>query len=74
MSQEISLLHFDQLSKEQLYDMLQLRADVFVIEQASLYRDIDSQDMKAWHILCYNKQNQIIGVVRILKDIKDSSC
>ncbi len=74
MSYQLSLLHFEQLSKEQLYDVLQLRADVFVLEQKSLYRDIDGQDKDAWHILAYDHKHQLIGVVRLLKDPKDPSC
>ncbi|WP_419901470.1 GNAT family N-acetyltransferase [Kiloniella sp.] len=74
MSFQLSLLHFEQLSKEQLYGVLQLRADVFVLEQQSLYRDMDGQDAYAWHILACNTQNELAGVVRVLKDIKYPSC
>ncbi|WP_085904778.1 GNAT family N-acetyltransferase [Kiloniella majae] len=68
------LLHFEQLSKEQLYRILQLRSDVFVLEQDSLYRDMDGQDSLAWHVLAYDDEGTVVGVLRILKDPKDHSC
>jgi ElaA protein len=68
------LLHFEQLSKEQLYRVLQLRSDVFVLEQESLYRDMDGQDVVAWHVLAYGNEDTVVGVLRILKDPKDDSC
>lgn len=68
------LLHFEQISKEQLYEVLQLRSDVFVLEQESLYRDMDGQDAVAWHVLAYGDEDTVVGVVRILKDPKDQSC
>lgn len=46
-------LHFDALNPVQLYQLLQLRADVFVIEQQCIYPDIDGKDFKALHLLGY---------------------
>ncbi len=71
---KIDLLHFEQLSKEQLYRVLQLRSDVFVLEQESLYRDMDGQDSVAWHVLAYGDEDTVVGVLRILKDPKDDNC
>ncbi|KLN61426.1 hypothetical protein WH96_07310 [Kiloniella spongiae] len=68
------LLHFEQLSKQQLYRVLQLRSDVFILEQESLYRDMDGQDSVAWHVLAYGHEDTVVGVLRILKDPKDDSC
>ncbi|MFD2207495.1 GNAT family N-acetyltransferase [Kiloniella antarctica] len=69
-----NLLHFDQLSREQLYAVLRLRSDVFVLEQKSLYQDIDGLDERAWHILVQDENDVLVGVLRILKDPKDGSC
>ncbi|WP_085908171.1 GNAT family N-acetyltransferase [Kiloniella majae] len=71
---QTDLLHFEQLSKEQLYRILQLRSDVFVLEQESLYRDMDGQDTVAWHVLAYGNEDAVVGVLRILKESKDHSC
>jgi ElaA protein len=43
--------HFDELTVAQLYDMLALRQQVFVLEQACLYPDLDGLDRDAHHLL-----------------------
>jgi ElaA protein len=42
-------LPFDRLSVRQLHDVLQLRARVFVVEQACAYLDVDGADPQCWH-------------------------
>ena len=41
---------FEALSLEELYAMLQLRSEVFVVEQNCVYQDIDYKDQKAIHL------------------------
>ena len=41
---------FDELSKADLYAILRLRAQVFVLEQNCPYVDLDNLDQEAWHI------------------------
>ncbi|WP_272957116.1 GNAT family N-acetyltransferase [Zunongwangia profunda] len=48
---EISIKKFNQLSLSELYHILQLRAEVFVVEQDCVYQDIDGKDEKALHII-----------------------
>lgn len=43
--------HFQDLSVNELYELLQLRSDVFVIEQQCVYRDLDDKDQKCYHLL-----------------------
>lgn len=57
---------FNQLSTQELYDMLQLRAEVFVVEQDCVYQDVDGKDQKAWHILGY-KNNKLAAYTRVFK-------
>ncbi len=57
---------YQQLTKEELYNILQLRAEVFVVEQECVYQDIDNKDQKALHILGY-KNNELIAYARIFK-------
>lgn len=40
---------FDALSLSELYSILELRQQVFVLEQACLYPDIDGKDKVAYH-------------------------
>lgn len=44
---------FTELSITELYQLLQLRSEVFVVEQNCIYQDIDGKDDKAIHILGY---------------------
>lgn len=41
---------FDELTVEELYEILKLRAEVFVVEQDCVYQDIDDKDKDAWHV------------------------
>ena len=42
--------HFKDLTIEELYDILRLRAEVFVVEQDCPYQDLDGRDRNAWHV------------------------
>ena len=42
---------FQELTLEELYAVLKLRQDVFILEQKCLYQDIDQQDQQALHLL-----------------------
>src|SRR5215207_2445424 len=42
---------FDELTLRELHDLLKLRFDVFILEQRSLYPDIDGLDPESVHLL-----------------------
>lgn len=42
---------FDDLGVQWLYDALQLRGRVFVVEQQAIYLDADGADPACWHLL-----------------------
>lgn len=42
---------FNKLSIEELYSLLKLRSDIFVVEQDCVYLDIDGKDQEAIHII-----------------------
>ncbi|MEP2936535.1 MAG: GNAT family N-acetyltransferase [Gilvibacter sp.] len=42
---------FNQLTTDELYELLQLRSEVFVVEQDCVYQDVDGKDQKALHII-----------------------
>jgi ElaA protein len=42
---------FEELSGTELYELLQLRSEVFVVEQNCVYQDIDGKDQKALHLI-----------------------
>jgi ElaA protein len=57
---------FSELSTEEIYNILKLRSEVFVVEQNCVYQDIDEKDKKATHLFI-EKNNDIIAYTRIFK-------
>ena len=55
MSLEWKTLSFSQISSEDLYDILRLRQEVFVVEQNCAYLDLDGLDQQATHMLCWHE-------------------
>ena len=58
---------FDNLSNTEIYQILRLRSEVFVIEQECIYQDIDNKDKKAVHIFLKEKK-EIIAYSRVFKE------
>ncbi|ALJ05612.1 GNAT family acetyltransferase [Pseudalgibacter alginicilyticus] len=63
---KIEIKTFSELTKQELYNILQLRSEVFVVEQNSIYQDVDGKDQKALHILGF-KNDKLIAYTRIFK-------
>lgn len=62
----IEIKTFNELSTFELYRMLQLRSEVFIMEQHCVYQDMDGKDLKALHIL--GKENgEIVAYARAFK-------
>ncbi len=57
---------FQELTTLELYQILQLRAEVFVVEQDCVYQDIDFKDQKALHVIGF-KNDKIVAYTRIFK-------
>ena len=57
---------FQELTTSELYQILQLRSEVFVVEQNCVYQDIDGKDEKSLHVFGI-KNNNIIAYTRIFK-------
>ncbi|MCO5724187.1 GNAT family N-acetyltransferase [Robiginitalea marina] len=61
---EVSVKTFGELEKEELYQVLQLRAAIFVVEQECAYQDLDGKDRKALHVL--GKENgDVVAYTRV---------
>ncbi|PPL01771.1 GNAT family N-acetyltransferase [Parapedobacter indicus] len=45
---------FNALSLDELYKILQLRQEVFVLEQACVYNDLDDKDRKSAHLMAWH--------------------
>ena len=66
---------FYELDKEDLYQILRIRSEVFVVEQDCVYQDIDNKDQNAIH-LYYKENDQIVAYTRIFKagDYYENPC
>lgn len=58
--------HFSELSLDELYEILQLRSEIFVVEQDCVYNDLDGLDTDAVHQFL-KKEGKIIAYSRLLK-------
>jgi len=57
---------FKTLFVDELYSILQLRSEVFVVEQNCVYQDIDGKDSKALHLIG-EYQGKIVAYSRLFK-------
>jgi ElaA protein len=55
---------FNEFSTQELYEILRLRSEVFVVEQNCVYQDIDNKDQKAIHVLGYYN-NELAAYCRL---------
>jgi len=62
----ITIKNFSELSSQELYQILRLRSEVFVVEQDCVYQDIDNKDQIATHIY-YNENDKLIAYTRVFK-------
>lgn len=66
MAISIEILNFNQLDIRSLYDLLQLRTAVFVVEQDCVYQDLDGKDQKAIHVIG-RKNGVIVAYTRLFR-------
>ena len=57
--------HFNDLTAKELYEILRLRVNVFVVEQNCSYPEVDGKDLDAWH-LWFEDEDGIAGYLRLL--------
>lgn len=58
---------FDQVTNRELYEILRLRVDVFIVEQKCPYPEIDGKDYKAIHIYL-EKEGEILAYARVYEE------
>ena len=66
MNLEWKIKRFDAFSSQELYNLLQLRSEVFVVEQNCVYQDIDGKDEKALHLIGEDN-GKIVAYARLFK-------
>lgn len=65
MNLETLLRTFSQLSNEELYQILRLRSEVFVVEQDCVFLDQDNKDQKCHHLSLYLEE-ELVAYCRIV--------
>lgn len=56
---------FQELSNKELYGLLQLRSEVFVVEQNCVFLDMDGNDEASYHVLGYHR-NKLVAYTRLV--------
>lgn len=56
---------FEELTVDELYKILKLRSEVFVVEQNCVYQDCDNKDRNAYHLFAI-ENDEVISYLRIL--------
>ena len=64
---QFTIHSFEELSTYELYDILKVRAAVFVVEQECAYQDLDDMDFHSTHITLRH-DNDIVAYARVFKD------
>ncbi|UOQ65042.1 GNAT family N-acetyltransferase [Hymenobacter volaticus] len=56
---------FTSLTLSELYALLQLRSEVFVVEQTCAFQDMDGQDQAAHHLLGHTETGELAAYSRL---------
>ncbi len=65
---------FAQLSAEELYELLRLRNEVFIVEQQCAYQDVDGKDPQADHLLAWDFDGELSGCLRVFAPDAADGC
>ena len=57
---------FTDFTPHDLYQVLQLRDQVFVVEQQSIYGDIDGIDLDCWHLSARDASGRLVAYARLV--------
>lgn len=66
---------FEELSTEELYEILHVRQQVFIVEQQCVYQDCDGQDKKALHLVGWSDRErpEPVAYLRIIRPKKEGT-
>ena len=63
---QFQLKTFNDFTASELYEVMRLRSEVFVVEQNCAYQDLDGKDNEALHVLGF-VEKELAGYARLLK-------
>ena len=62
---ETVIKKFNELTLDELYQILRLRAEVFIVEQNCVYQDVDNVDLNAYHAYLKDESG-IVAYLRVI--------
>ena len=62
----LQIKSFSELATDELYALLRLRVDVFVVEQACPYHELDGRDQAAIHVFLTDDDGSVQACLRVL--------
>ncbi|MBR3934418.1 MAG: GNAT family N-acetyltransferase [Clostridia bacterium] len=62
---QLNVKFFNELTNINLYNVLKIRAEVFVVEQKCIYNDMDDEDINSLHVY-FEKDNDVKAYLRII--------
>ncbi len=65
MNYSTKIITYAQLTKDELYALLNLRSTVFILEQNCCYQDLDYNDQHAQHVLMYDDNHKLVATCRL---------
>ncbi len=60
-----TLKKFETLTVDELYALLRLRTEVFVVEQNCVFQDMDNKDQHCYHLMGW-KENELVAYTRLV--------
>ncbi len=63
---------FEELTTKELYEILKLRAEIFVVEQNCPYQDLDGRDYDSIHLFFENENGEVMACVRAFRKDEDT--
>ena len=62
---KVVIKKFEELSVAELYEILRVRSEVFVVEQNCVYQDLDCVDQEAYHVY-FEEDGHILAYLRVV--------
>jgi ElaA protein len=67
---QLGIKQFHELTTKELYEILRVRAEVFVVEQNCVYQDLDEKDMESLHLF-YKEKERVHAYLRVFRKEKE---
>jgi len=57
---------FNELNSYELYAIMQLRIEVFIVEQNCVFQDADNKDQQSHHLMGWNDEGKLVAYTRLV--------